>query len=1165
MKLDAGQLRLSATDLANHLACRHLTALERGMVEGRWKPPDYYRPEADVLAQRGLEHERAYLAHLEREGMTITRLDDEAGAGGLERTLKAMFSGAEVIAQATLAGGRWVGRADVLRKVARPSPLGDWSYEALDTKLARETRAGAILQLCLYSELLREMQGVLPENMYVVPRRPDFPLETFRVEEYLAYYRLVRRRLEAAADAEPEPLTYPDPVPHCDICRWWPRCDRQRRGDDHLSFVAGLSRLQTRELDSRDIRTLAALAAQPLPIPWKPARGAREGYVRVREQARVQLIGRTEHQPVREMLAVEPGRGLARLPAPSPGDLFLDLEADPYVDDGGLEYLFGWAAADLPEAGTPPPDGGAARYHRRWALSRAAERRGFEALIDVIMERWARDPGMHVYHYGVYEPGAVKRLMGRHATREPQVDRLLRAGRFVDLHAVVRQSLRASVEEYSIKALETFYGFERQQPLEEAGSALRVIERGLELGATLTEDDDSARTVEAYNRDDCLSALALGEWLERLRGELITGGATIARPPDEPGDPSAAVGEREARAAELAGRLLKGVPEDREQRSPGQQAIWLLAHVLDWHRREEKAAWWEYFRLREMTEDELLDELPALAGLQHLERLPDLKRSIVDRYRFAPQETSIRADDELHLPLPDGRKLGDAVAIDAGQRTIDIRTVKACADLHPTSVFRHKVYDTIIIAESLMRLGAWVAEHGLDAPGAHRAARDLLLKRAPRIAGHAGGGLEAAGEGGVRAARRIAPLLDHGTLAIQGPPGSGKTFTGARMICDLVRAGKRVGVCAMSHKVIRNLLDEVVEAALENGMTIRPIEKVSELTGNGDPSITESTDNAEVRDALRGGTHRVAGGTQYMWAREEFREAVDVLFVDEAGQMSLANVLAIAPSAASLVLLGDPQQLDQPIQGSHPDGAAVSALQHVLGDEQTIAPDRGLFLEETWRLPPVICALTSELFYERRLTSHEGLERQALTGAGPFAGAGLWYVPVVHDANQSSSAEEVAVVKRLVSMLTAPGRGWRDHHGCEHRLGLDHILVIAPYNAQVADLSAALPDGARVGTVDRFQGQEAPVVIYSMTTSTPEDAPRGMDFLYSPNRFNVATSRARCACIVVGSPRLFEPDCQSPRQIKLANAFCRYLECAGEVRFDAPAEAGDGSAGRRED
>jgi superfamily I DNA and/or RNA helicase len=276
-------------------------------------------------------------------------------------------------------------------------------------------------------------------------------------------------------------------------------------------------------------------------------------------------------------------------------------------------------------------------------------------------------------------------------------------------------------------------------------------------------------------------------------------------------------------------------------------------------------------------------------------------------------------------------------------------------------------------------------------------------------------------------------------------------------------------------------------------------------------------------------------------------------------------VLAIAQSAASLALLGDPRQLDQPIQGSHPDGVAVSALQHVLGNEPTIASDRGLFLEETWRLPPAICDLTSELFYQRRLTAHPGLERQVLTGAGPFPGAGLWYVPVVHHANQSSSPEEVAVVKGLVSTLTTSGRGWRDRNGCEHPLGLADILVIAPYNAQVADLAAALPEGARVGTVDKFQGQEAPVVIYSMTTSTPEDAPRGMEFLYSPNRFNVATSRARCACIVVGSPRLFEPDCQSPRQIRLANAFCRYLECASEVRLDAPAEAGDGSAGRRED
>ena len=391
MKLETDTLRLSATDLANHLACRHLTALDRGVAESRWKPPDWYRPEAAVLRERGLDHERAYLAHLERSGRRITRLDEDLeGASALERTVEVMRAGADVIAQATLAGGRWLGRADVLLRVERPSRLGAWSYEALDTKLARDTKAGAILQLCLYSDLLEQVQGARPEHMYVVPRRPDFPLETYRVEDYLAYYRLVRGRLEAAVDADTRgaPPTYPEPVTHCEICRWWPRCDRQRRADDHLSFVAGISRLQMRELQSREIATLAALAVEPLPIPWKPARGAREGFGRAREQARVQLAGRTERRPLYERLDLAPGRGLACLPAPSPGDLFLDLEADPYVDEGGLEYLFGWAASEIAPPGMLALQFGPPDYQRRWALDRVAERRAFEVpVIAEVMNR----------------------------------------------------------------------------------------------------------------------------------------------------------------------------------------------------------------------------------------------------------------------------------------------------------------------------------------------------------------------------------------------------------------------------------------------------------------------------------------------------------------------------------------------------------------------------------------------------------------------------------------------------------------------------------------------------------------------------------------------------------------------------------------------------------
>jgi uncharacterized protein len=280
-----------------------------------------------------------------------------------------------------------------------------------------------------------------------------------------------------------------------------------------------------------------------------------------------------------------------------------------------------------------------------------------------------------------------------------------------------------------------------------------------------------------------------------------------------------------------------------------------------------------------------------------------------------------------------------------------------------------------------------------------------------------------------------------------------------------------------------------------------------------------------------------------MWSREEFHEAVDVLVVDEAGQMSLANALAVAQGARGLVMLGDPRQLDQPQQGSHPDGCGVSALEHLLDRRLTVPPDRGLFLEETWRLHPAVCEFTSELFYESRLRPRPDLGRQTLHGPPSLEGAGLWWLPIEHEGRRNSSPEEVEAVRALIARVLGHGARWTDRRGVTHSMTLEDILVVAPFNAQVADLLAAIP-GVRAGTVDRFQGQEAPLVICSMAASSPEDAPRGMEFLYSLNRLNVATSRARCAAVLVANPRLFEPECRSPGQMRLANAFCRYRELA---------------------
>jgi len=509
------------------------------------------------------------------------------------------------------------------------------------------------------------------------------------------------------------------------------------------------------------------------------------------------------------------------------------------------------------------------------------------------------------------------------------------------------------------------------------------------------------------------------------------------------------------------------------------------------------------------------------------------------------------AKDELKLK--DGKKLGDVVQVDRTARTIDVRKGRSQADNHPTSAFAHNYVDTAVLEKAICAIGESVAQAGVvsaDKNQPNPAAGQLLLAAAPRL--HSGKFAAEPDETALDLAVRVVTDLDQTVLAIQGPPGSGKTFSGGEMICALVTQGRKVGVTGTSHKVIDNLLGAVGKAAKKKSMEVRLAHKNDKADDAADGTTTSVAclgSNEEALAALQSGDAQVLGGTAWLWARPDFAEAVDVLFVDEAGQMSLANVLAVSGAAKSIVLLGDPQQLDQPQKGSHPEGASASALEHILGDNRTMPAGRGIFLPVTWRLAPSICSFTSEVFYERRLTAKPGLERQVLTGVGEYDGSGVCLVEVAHDGNCNSSMEEIEMVESLVARLTAPGAQWVDEEGEVAQLTAKDVLVIAPYNAQVTRLVDRLPPGGvRVGTVDKFQGQEAPVVIYSMATSRPEDAPRGMEFLYSLNRLNVATSRARCLSIVVASPRLFEPECRTPRQMKLANALCRYRELAQPAR-----------------
>lgn len=1127
---------VSATNLSLFFECEHWAALEVGVASGLLSRPGRNEIEKRMLERRGLEHERRVLDGFDKQGLEVCEIPRAPGNEKQQaaQTLEQMRVGTEVIYQGTLQHGDTYHRPDFLLRTGTANHLGPFSYEAVDAKLSREVKARAILQLCTYTEAIAAVQTVTPTHFWIAGGGDAGALRRLRANDFMAYYRLAKQRLRSFLEAQ-DPETYPEPVDYCDVCAWWKRCEEERRDDDHLSLVAGISRTQRNQLAESGVTTVVDLSR--LGLAERVGRIGPDALVRIREQARVQVEGRTGG-PRYELLGPDPGQGLERLPEPSSGDLFLDIEGDAFVQGDGLEYLFGLLQLGGEEDPFSfEPSSNEPRYTPYWAETRSAEKRAFENVVDAITRLRGEFPGLHVFHFGHRENDALKKLSLRHSTRAEEVDALLRGGVLVDLHRVVRQALRASVESYTLKELEVFHEFERSTGLRDAARAMQLYGWWLETGDDADANAAELRTtIQAYNEEDCQSTRRLRDWLESLRSEAAKAvGRALGRPEERESAASVAVSTAARETAELAARLVEGLPSDTERDNQDGRARRLLADLLDWHRREEKSGWWEHFRTLELAPDELVEDRATIGRAEYVGPCGKEKRSVLHRYEFPQQEHSIRA--KSHAIEPTTKKTltvedvgPDFVVLKCG-RTRNAPEVQSLVPGEPVKTSNHR--------ERLMELGHRVVAHGLDGRGQHSAALHLLGRAAPQCGQPAGASLMEEGEEPAKACIRLALAMRDTVLAVQGPPGSGKTYCAVRTICALLESGKRVGVTANSHKVIRQVLQQVAEQRGPAGVL---------HTGSADRAgaseLFEVSDNyAEIARRLRSGDLILVGGTSWAWSRPEFSGTLDTLVIDEAGQVSLANALAVAGAARNLILFGDPAQLDQPQKGVHPPGADASALGHLLGDAPTMPSDSGLFISRTRRLHPDICRFTSEVFYEGRLESLKGLDRQEVLHAGVLSGSSLRWMPIDHRGNANRSDEEVAGIAGVVEELCDGRHEFVDSTGKARELGKDDVLIVAPYNAQVMALQRRL-QGFRIGTVDKFQGQQAPVVLYSMTSSSAEDAPRGMDFLYNLNRLNVATSRAQALVILVGSPALVQARCRSPRQMKLVNALCRYLELA---------------------
>jgi uncharacterized protein len=1112
---------LSAGDVTSYLACEHLFEQRRAVASGqRRSPRPVSDPHAELVQRRGEEYEAEQLERLSRDlgghvdlsgppAYTREALEEAAA-----RTGGAMRAGAPLVYQAQLFDGRWQGRVDFLRRIETPSALGAYAYEVVDTKLARGVKPQVVHQLSLYNRLLAEVQGVRQALAFVL--LGDGTEEKVELERYAALHRRITSRVERLAAATARD-TYPEPTSHCGVCRYAVECDLRRRADDHLSLVANAPREQRRRLVDVDVETVRRLAEAPAGL--EVGKLGPEAFDTLRHQAKLQVISRAEQRPAHRHLEPQRARGYARLPAPSAGDVFFDLEGDPYIGtDGGIEYLWGWWTADR-------------GYECAWAHDAPGEKPALERFVDFVMERRRRHPGMRVFHYAPHEASKLKSLALTHATREDEVDELLRNGVLVDLYAVVRQALQVGEESYSLKRLERHHGFVRlERTVREGGGSIVTYEQWLATG-----DGALLEAIRAYNEDDCRSTLALRDWLAgamrpQAAAEFGIDFEALADPePEEEREAPAWLADQEA----LADRLAAGLGGDPALDSPDEAERRLLSHLLLYHRREAKPEWWRFFELEAMTPIELVDERDAVGLVQldtAVEPVP-FKRSLDWTYTFPPQEVKLGRGDLMDPTTGEEYK-----AVSVEDDHLVLRRVATKPAPAPVALIGTGPIRVTAIREGLAELATSV----LDADGRFAAARSILRRDLPRLRG--GVPFLSSEEPTIEEMCETALDLDGSSLVVQGPPGTGKTYRGARMVVGALRAGRRVGITAQSHAAIQNFLEAIEDHAHEIGFAFSGVYK-----GDGYDSVHGLVDCVDGNDDTEDEQYTLLAGTAWLFARGAHRDGLDLLFIDEAGQFSLANSAAVAMSARSVVMLGDPRQLPQVTQAAHPDHSGDSVLEHLLGrDRATVTAERGFFLPESWRMHPGVCAFVSERSYDDKLRSREACAQRRVSSGGPLEGAGLRVIGVEHDGCSQRSEREAEAIGQACRALLADGLV-TDDEGDTRTLEASDLMVVAPYNLAVACIRAHVPDGVEVGTVDRFQGREAPVVFYAMTCSSGEDVPRGLDFLFSRERMNVAVSRAQCLAVMVVGKRLLDADCRTLAAMELVDGACRFVEMATPV------------------
>jgi len=1028
-----------------------------------------------------------------------------------DKTISCMKEGYEIIRGGYLKKDKWIGEFDFLEiNKNLPSKFGDYSYEVLDTKNTSKPKTDHIIQIGMYTFLLESIQGVLPKIFTIVLK--DMKKEIVQLNQVYEFFKINKEKYEHFVLNEINKST-PQKCDFCLVCPWLDTCEKIWKDKDDLNQIGGMNKNYSKKLREQKIKTASILSKQDEEKKLEGLRSeiSRKLIIQAKLQKEYEKTGKPVFRIYEDNLNKIKGFNL--LPRKSKCDLFFDIESVPdYVVPGKLEYLFGFYYIENDKE----------KFKPIWAHTKKEEKNNVLKFFDFTKKHFEKYPDAKIYHYASYEITALERLTSFHQVNMVEYDHYIILGKFVDLFRVTKQALLVSENSYSIKNLEKFYNFKRSGDLQKGDISQDYYTEWMENKNQKLLDE-----IEEYNKQDCESTYQLRNWLLKVKPENTRWFLSSKE-------------EMELRDNEI--KMLEYQKKISNTQIENKSIKEIITSIIGYYNRENKPEWREYFDRKHLTDDELIDDPTCIGNMHIFGSQVQEKRSLIYTYKYEDQEFKIKAGKEATLANnldPEIKdRAGSIISIDHDKKIVTIKRGTSQGRLQDTiSIGPPPPFKTDKLEASTYKF----IDSVIEKKNKYSALISILLKQNPKIKGIREGDKIIKTHDFTSEIPKIISNLDSSYIYIQGPPGTGKTTQASNAIVELLKSNKKIGITANSHKVIHNLLDKIEN--ISSDVPFRGLKmgrSTDEDTIYNSQHIKTSSNEKDFIDGLNSNNTLIYAGTKYHFSSNYYDSKLDYLFIDEAGQVSLADIIAIGSVAKNIVLIGDQLQLGQPIKGSHPGESGKSILDFLLEGKDTIPAHRGIFLNKTYRLNSKINEFISNNFYEDRLVTDVITDKRKISFDKKhiIKREGVHHISMDHKDNIQKSIEEGQVIKKILNEMI----GLKYFDGAKDRkLTLEDFLIISPYNAQVNYLMSVLKN-AKVGTIDKFQGQEAAVTIISMTSSDSDILPRNKEFFFNRNRLNVAISRAQCVSIILFNPELLKTSPRSVEQIKLLNNFYKLLK-----------------------